>query len=449
MEEKLFEVDNTVERTLRWVYVPIIKNAFEFDNERFDVMLENYVDYIPFYEEQNFDKEMRYKVAKLLNMFNLAKYFGVIDDYDIEDLDKEELYLLINQEARSNTKEYTSTNLIKNKIFEDFVEWYNKQDIDFIELDLKDEEYTIRYWNFSADVNTEELFKDEHQWKFNVTPWLILKPNHDYSYLKDDAIEHFNLYYELANYDITVSYVILKYYLLGVHQIFNSLAEIDGKDFKPLWDFDVEFEVDGEKKELHWKPYKDRFAPDNYCINVKGLYLDLVASYDDLDNEYGEIDYEYVNNLYNEIIEDHIRSLEGDFDFHPLVLGRSGGYFGFQKEDFKIFDTIIIKVNNELIEETISGGANFSIQDFRGSFLKEIDDMVSDMFASNTDEDMIEIEDFEFDDEFIEFNQSVYKAIKALSSGPELRNWEEYEFWLENDYDNSKLEEFRKKKLSE
>lgn len=279
MDKKLFEENGNVKRTLKYIYVPVIKNAFKFDNEKYDVIIKD-LNFIPFYEEQKFDAEKRYKVAKILNMYNLAEYLGILPNEKIyPDLFYEE----VNLSANVSTKDYIQSSYEYNEKLKNFIKWYNRQNIDFIVFNVGDTEQTIEYWRYSLEVELKDIFRDMPndylKTVSKIEPWLILKPNKDYSYLKVDSRD-----YICPDYDLCKDY-----YEINSMYIISYLLE----EFKIL-EYDIILEENQIKVKINTNIIQDLLSES---FHINNFYNEVIKSIKDFIEDsiyYGELE-EYVD----------------------------------------------------------------------------------------------------------------------------------------------------------
>lgn len=279
MDKKLFEENGNVKRTLKYIYVPVIKNAFKFDNEKYDVIIKD-LNFIPFYEEQKFDAEKRYKVAKILNMYNLAEYLEILPNKEIfPDL----FYDEVNLSANVSTRDYVYSSYEYNEKLKNFIKWYNRQNIDFIVFNVEDTEQTIEYWRYSLEVELKDIFRDMPndylKTVSKIEPWLILKPNKDYSYLKVDSKDLICPDYDLRK----------DYYEINSMYIISYLLE----EFKIL-EYDIILEENQIKVKINTNIIQDLLSES---FHINNFYNEVIKSIKDFIEDsiyYGELE-EYVD----------------------------------------------------------------------------------------------------------------------------------------------------------
>jgi hypothetical protein len=419
---------------LKYVYVPIIKDSLKIGNDTYDCMLDD-LDLIPFYDVQHYNNQERLQIANTLTMYQIAEHFFSELELGIE---SSEIQEKIQDDLNGNSL------FEKNGVLQSLKEWYKEQKIEFIVLDVeKEEKFKIWEINLNSDFNNvftsiDKLPKDGDYSMSLERLQPILNPNKQYGYIEPKDIIDINGIERTREFEVVSSEAIeskfILWYLVEELGILEKEEEFGSLNYNPE-ELEVEFKLDGESISQIWSPYRGWNSPDNYAINIKYKYDELVDSGEDDDQ------YEETEALYETIIQDYMNLLENDYDFSLLVLGRSGGYFGFEV-GIEIFEAIKIILNKEVLEVVLSDYGPFSIQNFYDNVIEETEACLEEVEEiSDGDFDIVNVE---YTEDFINFNKDVYTYIKHLSSGPRLKSYDEYIAWEEGT-----LEEYRQRKIEE
>lgn len=418
------------EANLKYVYIPIIKKHLKIGNDIFDCML-NDLDFIPFYNKQDdLNSQERLKIAHSLIMYQIGEKIWSEDNLD---LDRTQIHEKINSDL------YENTMFDKNEYRQKLKEWYKDQDVEFIVLDVEKED-AIKIWNVELNTKFEEMFNDvdklnkENKFgdlnQFDIRP--ILNPMQEYNYIDSENIVEINGIARTGKFDVIYNEAVdskyLSWFLIEELDLLDKAESFSNLNYEPE-ELYIEFDVHGESTAQTWTPYRGWHAPDNYSINIKGKYNNLVDSGED------DEDYEDTQQLYETIIQDYIALLEQEYDYSLLTLGQSGGYFGFEK-DSDIFEDIIVRLDEEMLDVVVRDQGPFSIKDFYNNILEEVETYLENCGEINEDDfDIVEVN---YTKDFINFNKDVYTYIEKLSSGPMLKDFDEYSAWEEG-----RLEEYR------